>query len=93
MKKNSKEWSYLAGNIKAPDIKRLYGQLPKTVDMSLSCYLLEKERAIAGSANFGHAPHDEFYMANNYRSTPQIPNSTPTELHKSLVVYNPVGGS
>jgi len=91
--KNSKEWSYLAGNIKAPDIKRLYGQLPKTVDMSLSCYLLEKERAIAGSANFGHAPHDEFYMANNYRSTPQIPNSTPTELHKSLVVYNPVGGS
>jgi hypothetical protein len=84
---NSTEWSYLADYIKAPTLGKMYGQLPKTVDVSVNCYLLEKERAIAGSANFGHAPHTERYEKDQYRTTaPDFAN--PSELHKSLVVYN-----
>lgn len=83
---NSTEWSYLAGYIKAPDIEKRYGQMPRTADISINCYVLEKERAIAGAAHFGHAPHTEEYVKNQYRET-QPDFSKPTEFHKSLVVY------
>ena len=78
---NSPEgWSYLAGYIKAPKVGMKFGQLPKAVDISLSGYLLEKERAVVGSAHFGHAPHTEDYIKDTF-------HDTPSELHKSMVVY------
>ena len=84
---NSTEWSYLANYIKSPNVGKLYGQLPKTVDISVSCYVLEKERAIAGAAHFGHAPHTENYIKGQYRNTtPDF--QVPSQFHESLVVYN-----
>ena len=47
----------MAGYISAPNV--IYGQLPRTVEISLGLVLLEKERAIVGGANFGHAPRTE----------------------------------
>lgn len=86
--KNSPEgWSYLTNYIKAPSIGKMYGQLPRTVDISINAYVLEKERAIVGAAHFGHAPHDETYQKNSYRNTaPDF--ESPTDLHKAMVVYN-----
>ncbi len=84
---NSGEWSYLVNYIKAPEVKKLYGQLPKTVDISINAYVLEQERAIVGAAHFGKAPHDEWYFKNSYRRTAPD-EAEPTALHKSLVVYN-----
>ena len=69
-------WEYLANYMKAPNM--LYGQLPREVDITLTMVLLEKERAIAGGANFGHAPRDSEWK----------PIGTPNNLHKSLVVDN-----
>ncbi len=84
---NSPEgWSYLAKYIKSPSVGKLYGQLPTTVEISINCYILEKERAIAGAAHFGHAPHTETYTKGEYRNV--LPDSEqPNDLHKSLVVY------
>ena len=67
-------WEYLANYMKAPNM--LYGQLPREVDITLTMILLEKERAVAGGANFGHAPRDR-----NWKTIGQ-----PNDLHKSLVV-------
>ena len=38
------EWEYLASYIKSSNV--LYGQLPRSVDISLGLTLLEKERAL-----------------------------------------------
>jgi hypothetical protein len=84
---NSEEWSYLANYIKSPNVGKLYGQLPKTVSISVNCYILEKERAIVGAAHFGHAPHTEAYKKGEYRNT-QPDFTNPSELHKYMVVYN-----
>jgi hypothetical protein len=84
---NSNEWSYLVNYITAPNIGKRYGQLPKTVEISVNCNLLEKERAIVGAAHFGHAPHTEDYLNGKYRSSPPDNSNNPTDMHKSLVVY------
>ena len=85
--KNSTEWSYLVDYIKSPKVGMNYGQLPRTMEISVNAYLLEKERAIVGAAHFGHAPHNEQYDETLDIKT--IPNNeNPTELHKSMVVYN-----
>jgi hypothetical protein len=84
---NSSEWSYLANYIKSPNLGKLYGQLPKTVDLSVNAYVLEKERAIVGAAHFGHSPHTENYIKGQYRNTtPDF--QVPSKFHESLVVYN-----
>lgn len=85
---NSKEWQYLVNYIKAPNAK--FGQLPREVDLDFSMYVLEKERAIAGGANFGHAPRDETWENWN---TDTVPNGkSPTPFHESLVVDVPKTG-
>jgi len=85
--KNSTEWSYLVDYIKSPKVGMNYGQLPRTMEISVNAYLLEKERAIVGAAHFGHAPHNEQYDEKfNVKTIPD--NEFPTELHKSMVVYN-----
>ena len=78
---STEEWKYLANYIKSPNM--LYGQLPREVEMDFSMTLLEKERAIAGGANFGHAPRDDNW---NMSNSPDI-----TQFHKSLVVQLPAG--
>lgn len=84
---NSEEWSYLVDYIKSPNVGKLYGQLPRVAEFSINCYLLEKERAITGAAHFGHAPHTDDYVKDEYRKTsPDF--QSPSELHKSLIVYN-----
>jgi hypothetical protein len=75
------EWSYLAGIIKSPKV--LYGQLPREVTINLSMFLLEKERAVVGGANFGHAPRTEDYEA---FTTVEPDYAQPSEMHKALVV-------
>ena len=80
---NSSEWSYLASYLKTKN-SVVYGQLPREIDISLGVVLLEKERAIVGGANFGHAPRTEDWSDWN---TDSIPNGgTPNKLNKSLVV-------
>lgn len=58
---NSGDWSYLVNYIKAVNsygslAKVPFAQVPREVDLGFSLILLEKERAIIGGANFGHAP-------------------------------------
>lgn len=81
---NNDQWKYLVDYMNAPsDI--LFGQLPRTVDINLGLILLEKERAMVGGANFGHAPRrdDDEYKWN----TNTVPDGGSfTNLHKSLVV-------
>lgn len=79
---NSGDWSYLAGYITSPNI--LYGQLPRSIDISLGIILLEKERAIVGGANFGHAPRTDDLT---YWNVDSIPDSgEPNKFNQSLVV-------
>jgi hypothetical protein len=82
---NSAEWSYLASYIKSPQV--LYGQLPRSIDLSLSAILLEKERAVVGGANFGHAPRRTDNNENWAEWNTDIPNGAdPDKFHQSLVV-------
>lgn len=82
------QWKYLANFMNAP-ANVLFGQLPRTVDISLTLILLEKERAVVGGANFGHAPRDEQML---YWNTDAVPDGgSPTKLHRSLVVDNIYG--
>lgn len=66
---NMEDWKYLVDYIKAPT-NALYGQLPREVDMDFSMIILEKERAVAGGANFGHAPRNTNwnFVSDNKRS-------------------------
>ena len=80
-------WSYLANYIKAPSVGKLYSQLPRTAEISINAYILERERAIVGGANFGAAVHDDSYTDGVYIGTGPK-NTQPTEMDKSLVVYN-----
>lgn len=62
---NSKEWSYLNGIIKNPQLQGQdsstgkYGQLPRECEISVEGALLEKERAQVGGSHFGHAPRKD----------------------------------
>lgn len=60
---NKEQWEYLASFIKNKEAVK-FGQLPREVDISIGAILLEKERAIVGGANFGHAPRQD---KNEYR--------------------------
>lgn len=83
---NSENWTYLAKYIKSTDTAITYGQLPREIELSFSLKLLEKERPVAGGANFGHAPRNDDYIFYNTDTQPN--QEPPTELHKSLVVDN-----
>jgi hypothetical protein len=58
---NSKQWSYLNGIIRAPNIGSKYAQLPREMEIAVTCNLLEKERAIIGGSHFGHAPRKDTF--------------------------------
>lgn len=90
---NSTQWDYLARFINAPGI--LYGQLPREIDISINAFLLEKERAIVGGANFGHAPRNDDWSDWNKNTEPN--GRYPDLMNKQLIVGNgkfpSVGGS
>lgn len=79
---NTEEWHYLADHIKAPGL--VYGQLPRELDITLTLILLEKERAVVGGANFGHAPRNEDWSGWNETTVPT--RGQPNKFHQSLVV-------
>ena len=79
---NSQEWAYLATYMKGGTLK--YGQLPREIELNIGVILLEKERAIVGGANFGHAPRTEDWLEWNTESVPN--GGVPNKLHKALVV-------
>ena len=66
------DWSYLSGTIRWADSKNKYAQLPRTVELSVSFNLLEKEKPIDGGSQFGSAYHiDPNYKVLN-SSTPNF---------------------
>lgn len=78
-------WHYLASYISAPQI--LYGQLPRSIDIGLSFILLEKERAVVGGANFGHAPRKSDLNDNWTPWNTNTPKGEePNKFHQKLVV-------
>jgi hypothetical protein len=82
---DNKEWSYLVDYIKSAKVGKEFGQFPREAQFQLSCTILEKERAIVGAANFGHAPHGEDYQKTD---TNQYP-----EMHRALVEYQKTTGA
>jgi hypothetical protein len=87
-------WSYLNGLITAPNLGKNYGQLPREVEVAVTCNILEKERAVVGGSHFGHEPRvddwendtiNDRFMTGSV-GTPYLPS--PTILHKKFVVWN-----
>lgn len=76
------EWSYLVNYMKSNKIEsdgKEFGQFPREARISVGCMLLEKERAIAGGAMFGHAPHTDDYHPMDIANEPYM--------HQALVEY------
>jgi len=78
------KWSYMASKIKAPGAT--FGQVPREVELGITAILLEKERAVVGGANFGHAPRTEEFVEWNYDT---VPFNGITGWSKNLVVNVP----
>jgi hypothetical protein len=57
-------WDYMAKTIQSAGAT--FGQVPREVELGITVYLLEKERAVVGGANFGHAPRTEDFSGWNY---------------------------
>jgi len=60
-KNENNHWTYLNNVIKWTGSKNKYAQLPRTVDISVSMNLLEKEKPIVGGSQFGSAYHSDPY--------------------------------
>lgn len=89
-KNSTNGWSYLNGMIYAnQNLRMMYGQLPKEAEIQITCNLLEKERAIVGAAHYGHAPHTDLYLEDEFNqaggSVEFLPS--PTDLHKGFIEY------
>lgn len=84
---NSDDWSYLVNYIKSPYSAGTFGQVPREVDLAFSLILLEKERAIVGGANFGHAPRLTDNNKNWAKWNTDTPlGKNPSSWNKGLVV-------
>lgn len=94
---NSKNgWNYLNGLIGAnyQNLGMNFGQLPREVEIVVTCNLLEKERAIVGGSHFGHEPRvddwenkkgsDRFLTGS--AKIPFLP--APTAMHQNFVEWN-----
>jgi hypothetical protein len=57
---NSSMWEYLNDSIRTVgEYSGKYAQLPKEIEISVACNMLEKERAVIGGVDFGHAPRGD----------------------------------
>ena len=93
---NSRNWSYLNGLITSPNLGKNYGQLPREVEISVTCNLLEKERAVVGGSHFGHEPRvdnwGEFSNTNDRFLTGSVSYlPVPTTLHQGFIEWNDPG--
>jgi len=86
--KNSDDWHYLNRTIQDASSRYKYAQLPREVEIQISCDLLEKERPVVGAAHFGHAIYEDIYGNQNERSAESEHNPRETEFDKSLIKYN-----
>ena len=91
---NSNDWTYLNGLIKGKNTANRYAQLPKEVEIVITCNLLEKERAILGGSHFGHAPRiDDWESVSDVNARYLTGDDTLppiTEFNKSLIVWNDI---
>jgi hypothetical protein len=55
---HGEDWSYLNNIITWNGSQGKFAQFPREVEISLDLAVLQKERAVTGAANFGHAPRD-----------------------------------
>jgi hypothetical protein len=95
---NSKTgWTYLNGIIQAPNLGKNYGQLPREVEIAVTCNILEKERAIVGGSHFGHQPrvdnwevygikNPSAFAVSGSADVPYLP--VITTIHQRLVEWN-----
>lgn len=57
------DWSYMAKIIKSTKVtKEKIGQVPREIEVSIACNVLEKERAQVGGNHYGHSPIREDEM-------------------------------
>lgn len=56
---STENWSYLANIIQSKVPKGRIAQLPREIDVSIACNVLEKEKPVTGGNHFGHAPSDD----------------------------------
>jgi hypothetical protein len=75
-------WGYMANLIKSPNA--MFGQVPREVELGFTMVLLEKERAVVGGANFGHAPRTEEFVEWNDDTVPN--NKSLNHWNKNYVV-------
>lgn len=75
-------WGYMANLITSPGAK--FGQVPREVELGFTAVLLEKERAVVGGANFGHAPRTEEFAEWNTDTVPD--GKDPNDWNKNYVV-------
>lgn len=77
------DWYYLANKyIKAGG--RDFGQVPREIELGFTVVLLEKERAVVGGANFGHAPRNESFEKWNTDTQPD--GKAPNHWNKNYMV-------
>lgn len=94
---NSNSWNYLNGLITSPTLGKNYGQLPREVEIAVTCNLLEKERAIVGGSHFGHQPRVDDWEKKTNTEDRYLTDSTvpflpiPTILHQKFVEWNQAG--
>lgn len=62
---STEEWSYLAKIIKSNIPKEKIGQVPREVEISIACNVLEKERPIVGGNHFGHAIRAQLFASSD----------------------------
>ena len=93
-------WNYLNGLVVAPNLGKNYGQLPREVEIAVTCNLLEKERAVVGGSHFGHQPrvddwesiktsNPSIFLNSGSVDVPYLP--VPTTLHQQFVEWNAPG--
>lgn len=75
-------WGYMAGLITSPKVK--FGQVPREIELGFTMILLEKERAVVGGANFGHAPRNEEFQMWNTDTVPD--GKAPNQWNKNYMV-------
>jgi hypothetical protein len=74
-----KDWNYLNGVISWKNSKGKYAQLPKSVDISISVNLLEKEKPVTGGSQYG-----DVYRDSNLKNI----INTPGPFSEKLIVAN-----
>lgn len=79
------DWNYMAGTMRAAGVQ--FGQVPRDVELGVTLILLEKERAVVGGANFGHAPRTEEFKEWNDEAVPN--GGPPNKWHENYVVSVP----